>query len=212
MKRESTRRVAPEKAASPVEIAAAIESLTAAELLRLGQYAQRRIRLLGPKADGRVGDDLLQTALQDLLEDTRRWDKTKVGLMGFLFGAMKSISSNWAKSYEPSEVPVLETDLLRRDDESKVFSPLHVHPASQPTPEEHLAHRQILSAIDNLFRDDQDAQMLLTGWQEGLDPSGVRELWGLSQNDYNTIVRRIRRTIDTANLNPGRRSGEMYVQ
>src|SRR4051794_25338131 len=103
MKRESTRRVVPEKAASPVEIAAAIESLTAADFLRLGQYARRRIRILGPKAGDRMGDDLLQTAVQDLLEDTRRWDKSKVGLMGFLFGAMKSISSNWAKTYDPDD-------------------------------------------------------------------------------------------------------------
>ena len=37
-------------------------------------------------------------------------------------------------------------------------------------------------------------------WQEGYDPPGVRELWGLSQTQYNTIVRRIRRNIEAAGL------------
>lgn len=211
MKSESTRRVAPEKAASPAEIAAAIESLTAADLLRLGQYARRRIRILGPKAGDRVGDDLLQTAVQDLLEDTRRWDKSKVGLMGFLFGAMRSISSNWAKTYRQDEVPILETDLLKRDHEGKLFSPLQALPANEPTTDEQIVNRQTLLEIDNLFKDDEKAQMVLTGWQDGLDPGAVRDLWDLTQNDYNTIVRRIRRAIDAADLNPDRPKVK-YVQ
>ena len=52
---------------------------------------------------------------------------------------------------------------------------------------------QMLQDIDRLFRDDQEAQMLHRTWQERYDPVGVRELWSLSQNEYNTIVRRIRR-------------------
>jgi hypothetical protein len=155
---------------------------------------------------------LLQTALTDLLEDTRRWDKTKVGFMGFLFGAMKSISSNWAKSYLAEEDPVLEADLRRRDEEGKEFSPLHAHRSGQPDPEQQLSDKQTLLEIDNLFKDDQEAQMLLTAWQEGYDPPGVRELWELSQNDYNTIVRRIRRNVEAVGIRPDRDRGGMYVQ
>jgi len=109
-------------------------------------------------------------------------------------------------------VPVLETDLLRRDSEGKLINPLHSHPIGQPTAEQQLSHRQTLLEIDHLFTDDQEAQMVLAGWQEGLDPGGVRDLWGFSQNDYNTIVRRIRRTIDAANIKPDRPKEEKYVQ
>ena len=42
--------------------------------------------------------------------------------------------------------------------------------------------------------------MVLMAWDDGYDAAGVRELWGLSQNDYNTIVRRIRRRLDDAGL------------
>ena len=122
MKGESTRRVPREKAATPIEIAVAIEALSVADFVRLGLYAKRRVRSIGSKAEERTGDDLLQTAVQDLLADTRRWDKTKASLMGFFFGAMKSISSNWAKSYRPEEAPVLEADLRRKDEEGRVTS------------------------------------------------------------------------------------------
>src|SRR5262245_33912637 len=99
MKIDSARRVPLEKAATPAEITAAINGLSEAELVRLRQYAYARVRLLGRKAGTESGDDLLQAAIADLLEDKRRWDKAKVDFMGFLFGAMKSISSNWAKTY-----------------------------------------------------------------------------------------------------------------
>jgi hypothetical protein len=212
MKGESARRVPAEKAASPAEIAAAIEAFTAADFVRLQQYARQRIRRLGPKATGRTADDLLQTALSDLLEDTRRWDQTKVGFMGFLFGAMRSISSNWAKSYLLEEDPVLQADLRRSDEEGKEFSPLDAHRSGQPNAEQHLSDKQTLLEIDNLFKDDQEAQMVLAAWQEGYDPPGVRELWELSQNDYNTIVRRIRRIVEAVGIRPNRDRGRMHVQ
>jgi hypothetical protein len=212
MKTESARRAPPEKATTPTEIATAIDSLTTADLLRLRQYAWRRIRRLGPKAGGKEGDDLLHSALEDLLQDTRRWDKTKVGFMGFLFGAMKSISSNWAKSYVSEEIPVLEADLRKKDDEGKEFSRLDGYRTGQPNAEQELSDTQTLQQIDTLFNDDQEAQMLLTAWQEGYDPAGVRELWSLSQNEYNTIVRRIRRTLDAADIRPDRDRGGIYVQ
>jgi hypothetical protein len=212
MKSESTRRVPPEKAATPIEIAAAIEALSAADFARLGLYATRRVRLLGPKAMEKTGDDLIQTAVQDLLADTRRWDKTKASLMGFLFGAMKSISSNWAKSHRQEEAPVLEAELRKKDDEGKVPSPMDVYAGEHRTAEENMVDVQTLLAIDNLFKEDQEAQMILTAWQDGYDPAGVRELWGLSQNEYNTIVRRIRRTLDVAKITPDRERGVKYVQ
>jgi hypothetical protein len=167
---------------------------------------------LGAQSSGEGGDDLLQTALCDLLQDTRRWDKAKVGFMGFLFGAMKSISSNWAKSYLPEEVPVLDADLRKNNEEGEEFSPLDRRSAPQPTAEQQLSDRQTLGEVDNLFKDDQEAQLVLTAWQEGYDPAGVRELWGLSQNAYNTIVRRIRRTLDASDIKPDGDRGGTYVQ
>ena len=132
--------------------------------------------------------------------------------MRFLFGAMKSISSNWAKSYRPEEALVLEADLRKRNEEGKITSPVDGYASERRPAEEHMTDVETLLAIDNLFKEDQEAQMILTAWQDGYDPVGVRELWGLSQNDYNAIVRRIRRTIEAASIRPDRERGAKHVQ
>src|SRR5438105_3003027 len=88
------RRVPEEAAATPADIASAIKALTPADRARLNRYAAYRIRTIGPKPDGRTADDLLQTALFDLLEGTRRWNRDKVEFVKFMIWAMKSISSN----------------------------------------------------------------------------------------------------------------------
>jgi len=195
-----SRRVPDEAAATLEEITAAIEALTPGEWVKLRRYADYRTFHLGPKAEGRTGDDLLNTALTDLLEDTRRWNKAKVGFFRFLTGAITSISSNWAKSFKQQETPVTEVDLLRTNDEGEVVNPLDSAPSRRPDPEQTLHQKQTLEQIETLFKGDEKAQMVLMAWQDGFDPAGVRELWGLSQNDYNTIVRRIRRRLDEAGL------------
>ena len=200
MATKSPRRVPEEAAATLAEITAAIEALTPGEWAKLRRYADYRLLRLGPKAEGREGDDLLQTALTDLLADTRRWNTAKVGFAGFLIGAMKSISSNWARSYKKEEIPVPEADLLRTNEEGETFSPLDIVPARRPDPERARHQKQTLEQIETLFKEDEQAQMVLMAWQEGYDPAGVRELWKLSQNEYNTIVRRIRRRLYDAGL------------
>ena len=76
-----------------------------------------------------------------------------------------------------------------------------------PNPEQRLVDEEQLQAdarrlkmIDELFEGDEGAQMVIEAWLDGYDPPGVRTLWELSQNDYDTIVRRIRRTIDRSGL------------
>ena len=204
MKANPPRGVPDEAAATPAEIEAAIEGLTLADWARVRRYADFRMVGLGLKADGRTGEDLRQTALTDLLKGTRRWNKDKVGFVMFLTGAMRSISSNWARSYKPEDTAMVEADSLRENEEGEVISPFDNLTAKNPNPEEQLRDRQTLKLIDNLFIDDEEAQQVLMAWQDRLVPAEVRELWGLSQNEYNTVVRRIRRTIAAAGLTANR--------
>lgn len=200
MTTQSPRRVPDEVAATPGEIAAAIEALTPGDWAKLKRFADCRILRLGPKADSKTGDDLIQIALTDLMADTRRWNKSKVGFVTLLTGAMKSISSNWARSHKEAETAALEADLRRENEEGEIFSPLDNLQELGPSPAQRLIDKQTLKRIDDLFKDDEKAQMVLTSWQEGYDPPDVRELWGLSQNEYNAIVRKIRRRLCAAAL------------
>ena len=207
MTKKPSRRVFEEAAATPSDVRAAIEALTSADWSRLRNYAANRIRKLGPKADGRSTDDLLQITLVLLLNDTRRWDRTRVEFVPFLIGAMKSISSNWARGYKPEETLSLELDVEKTKEDGEKFRPVEFVEDGNPNPEQRLVDEEQLLAdarrlkmIDELFKGDEGAQMVIEAWRDGYDPPGVRTLWELSQNDYNTIVRRIRRTIDRFGL------------
>ena len=158
---KTSRRVPAEAAATPAQMTAAIEALTVADWGRLRRYGDYRILKLGPKADGQKSDDLLQTALLDLLEDRRRWDTNKIRFVPFLCGAMRSISSNWARGYEADESPALEADLRRENEEGEQFSPVDNVPVRRPNPEEGLEDTQTLAAIEQLFKSDEDALKVL---------------------------------------------------
>lgn len=212
MTTKSSRRVHEEVAATPADIEAAIEALTLADWAKLRRYADLRMLRLGRKAEWRTGNDLIQTALTDLLKDTRRWNKSKVEFLTFLIGAMRSISSNWARSYKPEESYMLDADLRTQNEEGESLSPLDNVRALTPGPEKQLIDRQTLGLIEGLFKEDEEAQMVLAGWQEGYDPAGVRELWSLSQKEYNTIVRRIRRNLANAGLNADHDVGSTNAQ
>ena len=212
MTKKPSRRVSEEVAAPPDEIRVAIEALTSADWARLRNYAANRIRILGPKADGRSREDLLQITLELLLDDTRRWDRTKVGFVPFMIRAMKSVSSNWARGYKPEETLSLVLDAEKTNEDGETFRPIEYVEDENPNPEQRLVDEEQLQAdarrlkmIDELFEGDEGAQMVIEAWLDGYDPPGVRTLWELSQNDYDTIVRRIRRTIDRSGL--GEREG-----
>lgn len=65
-----------------------------------------------------------------------------------------------------------------------------------------------LKMIDQLFKNDEQAQMVIEAWGDNYDPPGVRSLWNLSQKEYDTIVRRIRRTVSRAGLKKGETHGQ----
>jgi hypothetical protein len=84
--------------ASLEDIRRAVQSLTEADMAKLDVYAENRIRRIGLAASGHDAHGLLTEAMDSLLEVGRRhWYPDKVDLVGFLIGAMRSISSNWAR-------------------------------------------------------------------------------------------------------------------
>ena len=207
MPKMPSRRVSKNAAATAADIRAVIEALTSADWTRLRNYSAYRIRKLGPKADGRSREDLLQITLLLLLDDTRRWDRARVEFVPFMIGAIRSVSSNWARGYKPEETLHLVLDSEKTNEDGETFRLIERLADENPNPEQRLVEMEKrqsdarrLKMIDELFEGDEGAQMVIEAWREGHDPPGVRSLWGLSQNDYNTIVRRIRRMIDRSGL------------
>jgi hypothetical protein len=125
MAKKSAAVLAEDRVATSGEINAAIDDLSAADWYRLKKFADYHILVLGDKAGDRRGPDLLNKAFERLLEGSRKWDKTKVGFVGFLYGAMRSIANSWLrKKVNPTEAPVLASALIKEDEDGNLTDPV----------------------------------------------------------------------------------------
>lgn len=191
MAKSTAGTVPQERAATAAEVEAAIEALSDADWYRLRAFAERRESLLGEKARGR---DLLGEAFERLLRGSRKWDKTKIGFLTFLYGAMRSIAYSWLKEKaSPMEAPLTASSLVAEDDEGKLSDPVAEFARPGVDASELLVYRETLERIDALFADDEEERMVIEGFRDGLEPPAIRDLWGFSQPKYNAIIIRIRR-------------------
>jgi DNA-directed RNA polymerase specialized sigma24 family protein len=166
-----------------VDIARAIRYLSNADLLRLKALAQLWARGL----PGGVGwADVLHEAIVRALDGSRKWPPD-VPILAFLAGIMRSICDDqWRRSRRESEVLVRGEDLVDRasDDEAK-----------SPSPERVVAAAQSLAAIDQLFASDPLALKIIAGLAEGLAPMEICRRHGMSERQYNTTRKRMRRAL-----------------
>jgi DNA-directed RNA polymerase specialized sigma24 family protein len=201
MARKPAGPIPEERAATPDEVRAAIDALSKTDWYRLRKFADYHVFLLGEKSGDRRGPDLLNEAFLRLLQGSRKWDKSKVGFMGFLYGAIESIADSWLrKKGSPTEAPVLASSLIKENEDGDLSDPAEEFQSETPDQARMLIYRETLDDIATLLADDQEIQMIIEGIREGLDPPAIRELWGLSQPQYNAIVVRMRRRIARANI------------
>jgi hypothetical protein len=201
MGNKTPRRVPEERAATPDEIQGAVSALSKTDWYRLGKFADYQIFLLAEKAGDRRGGDLLNEAFRRLLQQSRNWDRTKVGFMGFLFGAMESIANSWLRKKEsPTEAPALASSLITENADGELSDPAEEFQSTAADGVQMLVYRETIAQISALFSDDQEVQMVIEGLRDGLDPRAIRELWGFSQKQYNAIVVRMRRHLEKAGI------------
>jgi DNA-directed RNA polymerase specialized sigma24 family protein len=173
-----------------VEVKRSISVLTSADWLRLHKVARALCRDAAFAAD-----DLLQEAFQRALDGTRQCTRT-LDIVHFLAGVMRSIASDWRKARKrrPEICLVTETGSLQ-DVVLQVRD-------SAPVADEVLAVNEeaarLRAAIFALFVDDCLAQRLLEGIMDGLAGAQLRSLTGLSETEFASKRRLIRRRIDKA--------------
>jgi DNA-directed RNA polymerase specialized sigma24 family protein len=140
MAKNTHRQVSEERAATPDEIRAAIDALSKTDWYRLQKFADYHVFLLGEKAGDRRGRDLLNEAFKRLLQRLRKWDKSKVGFMGFLYGAMESIANSWLrKKVSPTEAPALASSLVTENEEGELSDPAEGFESTAAGPAQMLA-------------------------------------------------------------------------
>lgn len=171
------------------EIAAAIRSLTAADLARLKMVARKYAfgRPIEP-------DDLLQEAYARALDS--RACPSHVDVVKFLAEAMRSIAHGEAEKVEHKVklVPIAKTGGLYDADSIKD----EADDAETRMIAAQRAERCIAThaAVIALFDDDPTAQLVLEGMMEEMNTEEMRDLTGLDKTGYDSKRKLIRRRID----------------
>jgi RNA polymerase sigma-70 factor (ECF subfamily) len=166
------------------DVARAIHALTDADLVRLKALARLWTRGL-PDSTGWA--DVLHEAIARALDGSRKWPPG-VPILAFLSGIMRSICEDqWRRARRDSEILVRDedvSDLCPSGDEVK-----------SPGPERIIAAAQSVAAIDQLFACDPLALKVIAGLAEGLTPPEIRNRYGMSEREYDTTRKRMRRAL-----------------
>jgi len=199
------KRIPTENAATADEVNAAIEALPKADLSRLKQYAEFRVQPMRLHNPTYTADDLLQEAIVRTLDDRRRWNPKAVDFARHLHETIHSISSHAAgKAKDGLIVPA--TALTRESLEGEQ----HPNPYDQaesplPDPEHILTTKQTndsakeaIERIERVLDGDEVALLLIEGMREEMNGPEIRDALGLSQKEYETAMRRLRRTVRKA--------------
>ncbi len=171
------------------DVAAALGGLSNAELLRLNALA--RLWTRGMPGTLRWAD-VLQEAIARALDGSRKWPPG-VPILAFLSGVMRSIcDDHWRQQAREARVIVRSADAadVRAEEVN----------AANPDPERVIAAAQALSDIYELFVGDNVALIVITGLADGLTAAEICETYGLSEREYDTTRKRMRRALLRADL------------
>lgn len=196
--KQMSRRVPEEIAAGLHEVEEAIRCLSRPQLLRLENYAKKRIRGLGRANEGRDHNDLMQEAITRTVSGQRRWNKS-VTFEQHLFGVIRSTSTHWGEQFDP-ESAQLESEITLTSPEGKDSFHLHDVPSTLPNVEQALSAKQEIEGIESLFAKDRKALDVIGGWRAGMTGPEIQEALEISKIEYETIARKIRRNVQSLRM------------
>ncbi len=187
-----TRKLPPlidTRVVRPAEAALALGLATDLELLRLKTLARWYGRGLPPDV---TWEDLLQEALTRIVMGSRQVP-TGVAIVPFVAGVMRSLRSEHWRRIErtPMEGPGGGGARRRPNAERRPTELID----SAPSPERALMAQQQLGAIQRLFADDPTALTIMDGLAQGLTADEIRLAAGLSDTDYASARKRMRRVL-----------------
>lgn len=182
--------------ATPHEVKQAYEALTPIELIKLRNFAERRIRGLGRMALGRSADGLLQEAITMVLQEKRHWKSENVTFPQFLAGAIRSISSNWRAKFERrearlglgNEVLIREISLAGRSDDDHELQLVSPEIDQQRT----LEGKEQVQWLQVLVQDHLYASAILDEMLLGRTGPETQAELGITKNEYESTVKWIR--------------------
>ena len=167
------------------DVALAIHSLSDADLVRLKALAQLWVRGL-PR--GFSWSDVLHEAIARALDGSRKWPRG-IPILAFLSGVMRSICEDqWRRER-------LEHEVLAREVDSADLCGIGDTAGSATDPERAVGAAQSLAAINRLFAADPDALKIIAGLSDGLTAAEICRVYGMSEREYDTTRKRMRRAL-----------------
>jgi DNA-directed RNA polymerase specialized sigma24 family protein len=201
---------APRGATTIDEVRAAIDALTDADRLRLRKTAS--ILLAG--SDYSDPQDLLNEAVVRTLraaagQKGRHWP-AGVDFIAYLVQTMKGLASDSRASVKvrpTRDLETLATESLTADEGLGAHGQFHPDVVTLAIEAGEAADARDAAAedaakIDAFFAGDEDVEFLIMGHRDELTPQQVRKDAGLSQTQYETARKRLRRGLEK--LFPGR--------
>ncbi len=176
------------RTATKEECKEALRQLSDTDWRRLDEMA--RLRATGLKTV--EGRDLLHDAVDRMLGGKRKWP-LEVPLIVFLRETMRSIASNMWRRQEEAVV-VTESEIRRNPEKGEGVIAMAAD--TSMAPEARTEAAQTLERIEELFKDDKDAQAVMVGMTSGKSPSEIQEENAMDRVQYATTQRRIRRRLN----------------
>jgi len=181
---------------SLAEVDAALRALSPADWERALRLARFRA---GGLADW-TGESLLSEALAKLLAGERVW-RRGVSALQTLKNVLHSLASNDRKKQTSAPIDRFATvDVGAGGTEDEDHMP-GVIAVDDRSPESIVDGRSQLVAIEKLVADDEDAQMVLMAWSEGIRGKAAAEDLGFDMKRYDAARKRLERKLEPiANL------------
>jgi RNA polymerase sigma-70 factor (ECF subfamily) len=171
-------------------IARAIQSLSEGDLLRLKALARLRARSL----PGVEWADILNETIMRALSGTRRWPPG-VPIISFLAWSMRSVCDEYWRKMRRERRVIVSSEGTRAS-----WPPDQADEAPDADPERTAAAVQMLAVLDALFAEDEIALKIIAGLEDGLSAAEIRLRDGLSETEYDSARKRMRRTLLRHNL------------
>lgn len=181
--------------ASSGEVIEALENLSNADLARLKSIAQLRSKGLGSFE----WQDLIQETIRRTLEGHRKWPKS-IAFIAFLAQTIRSVANEeWRRLIY--EKVTLESDLNTIDSEESIINEIAINSVN---PEREIIANNTLAHVEALFHGDDEALAVLVGCAKGDTPNEIQAKYNLTNIQYASAQKRIKRRITREFLNGGK--------
>jgi RNA polymerase sigma-70 factor (ECF subfamily) len=178
---------APPDVLTPDELHAAIGSLS-----DLDYVAVEKATVYWSTGRAISADDLLLKAMTNSLSGARKCPRD-LPVKEFLIGAMRSLASS---SYKGSKRDPLIIGRAVEDQEEEVSLAHGTAASSEDILIAEERQAAMRTALVSLFKDDPEADLVLTGLLQDMSREEIQKDCNLTDTEYETIRRRIRRAIN----------------